>query len=151
MKISTRHIIQLFAGICFLFPFTQIFAEQKQVFGDYEIHYIALPTTVLEPEIAKQYQLVRSKSTGFLNISVLKTQEDGSKKAVSAFIKGSIKNLVQQKRELEFSRINEGSAIYQLANFWYSQGEMMTFDLEVQADPNQGPMHIRFSQALYPD
>ena len=126
-------------------------AEQKQEFGDYEVHYIALPTTVLSAEVAKQYQLARSKSTGFLNISVLKKQPDGSTRAISAFIRGSIRNMVQQQRQLEFSRISEGDAVYQIAQFWYSQGENMIFELEVQADPNQGPFSLRFTQALYPD
>jgi len=126
-------------------------AEQKQEFGDYEVHYIALPTTVLSTEVAKQYKLARSKSTGFLNISVLKKQPDGSTRAVSAFVRGSTRNMVQQQRQLEFARISEGDAVYQIAQFWYSQGENMIFELEVQADPNQGPFSLRFTQALYPD
>ncbi len=126
-------------------------AEQKQVFGDYEVHYIALPTTVLDPTIAKQYNLARSKSTGFLNVSVLKKQPDGSTRAISAFVRGHVRNMVQQQRELEFSRISEGTAVYQIAQFWYSEGENMVFELEVQADPEQGPFSLRFSQAIYPE
>ncbi|OZG74764.1 hypothetical protein BTA51_04420 [Hahella sp. CCB-MM4] len=126
-------------------------AEQKQVFGDYEVHYIALPTTVLDPAIAKQYNLARSKSTGFLNVSVLKKQADGTTRAISAFVRGHVRNMVQQQRELEFSRISEGSAVYQIAQFWYSEGENMVFELEVQADPEQGPFSLRFSQAIYPE
>jgi len=130
---------------------TGVKAEQKQEFGPYEVHYIALPTTILEPTVAQQMGLVRSKSSGFLNISVIKNLEDGSKKSVAAFIKGSIRNRVQQKRSLEFIRKYEGRAVYQLANFWYSQGEIMTFTLEIQADPNNPPFSIKFNQALYPD
>ncbi|WLQ13679.1 DUF4426 domain-containing protein [Hahella aquimaris] len=126
-------------------------AEQKEVFGDYEIHYIALPTTILDPDVATRYKLPRSKSTGFVNISVLKKQEDGSLRAVSAFIRGKVNNPVQQSRDLEFRRINEGEALYQIAEFWYSQGEVLTFQLEIQADPNQGPFSLRFNQELFPE
>ncbi|MDG9667099.1 DUF4426 domain-containing protein [Hahella sp. CR1] len=126
-------------------------AEQKEVFGDYEIHYIALPTTILDPDVATRYELPRSKSTGFVNISVLKKQEDGSLRAVSAFIRGKVNNPVQQSRDLEFRRINEGEALYQIAEFWYSQGEVLTFQLEIQADPNQGPFSLRFNQELFPE
>jgi hypothetical protein len=130
---------------------TPVAAEQKQDFGPYEVHYIALPTTVLQPEIAKQFGLVRSKTTGFLNVSVIKNLPDGTKKSVTAFIRGSIRNLLQQQRALEFSRVSEGQSIYQIANFWYSQGELMTFKLEIQADPQLAPFSMKFNQALYPD
>lgn len=126
-------------------------AEQKQDFGPYEIHYMALPTTVLQPEIARKFGLVRSKTAGFLNVSVFKNLPDGSRQPVAAFIRGHIKNPLQQQRPLEFTRMNEGKHLYQVANFWYSQGEMMTFALEVLADPNAAPFALKFSQALYPD
>ncbi|WP_020406015.1 DUF4426 domain-containing protein [Hahella ganghwensis] len=146
-----KRLTNILALVTLLFLTTAANAEQKQVFGDYEVHYIALPTTVLDPAIAKQYNLVRSKSTGFLNISVLKKQPDGTTRAISAFIRGHVRNLVQQQRELEFSRVSEGSAVYQIAQFWYSEGENMVFELEVQADPEQGPFSLRFSQSLYPE
>ncbi len=126
-------------------------AEQKQEFGDFEVHYIALPSTILDPAIAKQYDIPRSKVAGFLNVAVLKKQPDGTSKPVSAFIRGSVKNLIQQKRDLEFTRIAEANSVYQIASFWYSQGEMMEFNLEIQADPNAGPFRLKFHQALYPD
>ncbi len=44
------------------------FAEQKQDFANLEVHYIALPSTFLEPYIATQYDLKRSKYTGLVNI-----------------------------------------------------------------------------------
>ena len=150
LRTATRLALCTMLTGCF-FLATSAQAEQKQVFGDYEIHYIALPTTVLQPAIAKQYGLVRSKVAGFINVSVLKKLPDGSKKPVAAFIRGSIKNMLQQQRSLEFMRISEGRSLYQIASFWYSQGEIMTFNLEIQADPNSAPFAIKFSQALYPD
>ena len=129
----------------------EVKGEQKQEFGPYEIHYIALPATVLQPEIAKKFDVVRSKTSGFVNISVFKTLEDGSRQTLSPFIRGSVSNSFQQKRPLEFSRHYEGDAVYQLANFWYSQGETMTFNLEILADPNDRPITMKFSQALFPD
>ncbi|ABC33006.1 conserved hypothetical protein [Hahella chejuensis KCTC 2396] len=154
MKLFTTFFRSTFYSALVLLALTLVgrpaLAEQKQVFGDYEIHYIALPTTILDPEVATRYELPRSKSTGFVNISVLKKQEDGSMRAVSAFIRGKVNNPVQQSRSLDFRRINEGDALYQIAQFWYSQGEVLTFQLEIQADPNQGPFSLRFHQELFP-
>lgn len=139
------------AGLILLFMGSQIRAEQKQVYGNYEVHYIALPTTVLSPEIAKAYRLPVSKSAGFVNISVLKVKDDGSKQAVHAYVKGDIRNDVQQVRPLEFQKITEQQSVYAIAPFWYSEGQPYEFRLQIQADPEKGPFNLRFTQTLYPD
>ncbi len=126
-------------------------AEQKEVYGDYEVHYIALPSTILQPDIAQRYQLPVSKAAGFLNISVLKVEEDGSKRPIHAFVTGNVRNDVQQVRDLSFRKVTEQNAVYSIASFWYSPGEIYEFRLNVQADPEKGPFSLRFSQALYPD
>ena len=61
-------------------------AEQKKVFNgpdgsEYEIHYIGFTSTFLDPDIAKQYDIVRSRALGVINISVIKVEHDGSRKA----------------------------------------------------------------------
>ncbi len=124
-------------------------AEQKAVYGDYEIHYMAIPSTFLQPEIASTHDINRSRSTGVLNIAVQQRQADGTTRAVPAFVRGSISNDVQQRRELEFTQVTEGQAVYAIAPFWYSSGQTYVFQLEVQADPEQGPFPLRFSQAMY--
>jgi len=46
-------------------------AEQKIVKGSWDIHYIAFPSSFLQPEVAKEYGLLRSKYQAVVNISVL--------------------------------------------------------------------------------
>lgn len=53
-------------------------AEQKQQVGDFAIHYIALSSTFLTPNIAKTYGIKRSRYTGLVNIAVLDTAQQGS-------------------------------------------------------------------------
>ena len=36
-------------------------AQQMRRFGDYEIHYIVIPTTTLQPDIAARYDISRGK------------------------------------------------------------------------------------------
>jgi len=55
-------------------------AELKQTFGDYEVHYNAFNSTFLQPDVAANYQVQRSKYRGLVNITVLQKQPDGSKK-----------------------------------------------------------------------
>ena len=46
--------------------------EQKQVFGDYEVHYIGLNSSFLPEDVAEAYDIPRSRSLAYLSISVLK-------------------------------------------------------------------------------
>ena len=82
-------------------------AEQMQKIGEYEVHYIVVPTTFLQPHIARQYGLTRSRNRALVNVSVLLNN-----KPVQAKITGEYKNLLSQIIPLSFSEVREGSAIY---------------------------------------
>lgn len=105
-------------------------AEQKVVKNDWDIHYIAFPSTFLEPKVAKQYGLTRSKYQAVVNISVLdNTNKD---KAQNAYVSGFAKNLVGQTMELDFKKVEEGDAIYYLAQLQYHDNEPVKFTILVQ-------------------
>ena len=59
-----------------LFASLGVNAEQFKTFSNLEVHYIALPSTFIQPEIAKQYGIKRSKTNGLLNISILDKRKD---------------------------------------------------------------------------
>lgn len=88
-------------------------AERKHSVGEYDIHYIAFNSGFLQPDIAAAAGLVRSKTQGVVNVSVVK---DG--KPVAAQVSGQVKNLLGQDRQLTFKQLKEGDeAIYYLAQF----------------------------------
>ena len=121
-------------------------AEQKKQLGPWDVHYIAMPSTMIDPAIAKEYQLERSKFQGLLNISVLKTT-DQSAQQVS--IEGVAKNLLGQEKELVFREVIEGKAIYYLAQLPYRKEERFSFTLQIkQGDVSQ---QLEFTHTFYVD
>ena len=95
-------------------------AEQKVSLADWDVHYIALNTTFLTPEVAKQYGIVRSKFNGLINISVLdKTTQEPQ----SLLLSGEAKNLLGTVKKLSFKKVTEGKAIYYLATLPFSDQE----------------------------
>ena len=52
--------------------------ESSRDFGDYVVYFNALNTEQLTPEIARQYEIVRSKSRALLNVSIHRKQENGA-------------------------------------------------------------------------
>ncbi len=137
-----RRIALLFIALCLSLP---ALAERKQTFGDLDVHYITFNSSFLQPEIAAANGLVRSKTQGVVNISVLKAG-----KASSASVSGEVKDLVGRSQPLTFKQVNEGEAIYYLAQFTFSQRVMLRFTINVRAA--DGVAHsFNFNQEVFPD
>ncbi len=124
-------------------------AEQMISDGRYEIHYNAFNSSFLEPEVAQRYGLTRSQYRALINVSVLKIGADGSKTPARAVVKGQAANLLQQAQTLEFQQIDEGTAIYYIGGFRFTEEEKLKIDLQVQPDPNTQPYAIEFEQTFY--
>ncbi|MCG6407256.1 DUF4426 domain-containing protein [Vibrio fluvialis] len=122
-------------------------AEQLINIKDVEVHYSAFNSTFLTPQVAKSYKLTRNGYSAVLNISVLDTSTVG-KPAVEAKLSGQVKNLIGNMRELEFSEVKEGNAIYYLAEFPISNEEDLSFDIDVNAGL-KGAGKLRFTQKFY--
>jgi len=125
-------------------------AQQAQVFGDYTVHYNALNSSLITPEVAKAYGIRRSDSRALINISVLMSAKDNSTTAVKARVTASGRNLTGQTRNVDMREINDGDgAIYYIGEL--SVRNMETFDFTVVVLP-QGkdkPFNVRFRQQFY--
>jgi len=121
------------------------FAEQSQRFNNLEVHYIALPTTFLQPDIAKNYGIKRSKYTGYINITVL--NKDADSKAISAQIVGSGRNLIGQIENLVFKEIKEADAIYYIAVYPFTNEEIVDFTIKIDAQNTSNT--LKFQHKFY--
>lgn len=125
-------------------------AQQAQEFGEYTIHYNALNSSLISPEVAKTYGIRRSDSRALINVSVLKKTEGQSPYAVKATVTASGRNLTGQTRKVEMREIKEGDdAIYYIGEL--SVRNMETFDFTIMVTPeNQGkPYKLKFRQQFY--
>lgn len=123
-------------------------AENMKKLGTMNVHYIAIGSTFFTPEIAKAYGITRSRYNGLINISVLDNTKDGSPaKAVS--LTGKAKNNVGQFKDLVFTEVKEGAAIYYLAQVNYSNEETIHFDIMI--NDGKEKQQLKFSQKFYVD
>ncbi|KAA8981220.1 DUF4426 domain-containing protein [Halospina sp. K52047b] len=120
-------------------------------FDNYRVHYSVIPSTFLEKKVAREYDLTRSRSVGLLNVAVHKTSGDDAPKPITAQIKGTFTNEARQTKELSFRRVQEGDAVYYLAQFQYRQGELLIFELEPAPYGDSTTLPVRFSRELYDD
>jgi len=123
-------------------------AEQK--FGDYIVHYNAFASDFLSPEIATHYGITRSRNLAILNISVQQQTADGKRMAVAANVTAEATNLFQKLTALELRQVNDGDAIYQLAEFKINNGQNIDFQITVGvAEQTIGT--INFKQQFFTD
>ena len=118
-------------------------AEQKQAFGDYEVHYSVFNPSFLRAEVAERYDVVRGRDKAVVNVSIL----DGER-SVALPVTGTVKNLLGQLQPLDFREVKEGEAVYYLAMLTYQDRDTLRF--EITADlPGYGAAVVKFQQTLY--
>jgi hypothetical protein len=139
---------RLIAAICLGGAVTLAHAEKAEKFGTVEIHYNAITTDTLLPEVARAYKIERSKSRGLATISVLKKNAVGVPTPVAARLKVHVTNLNQQLAEVPMREVREGNAVYYLGEFRIAPPDTLAFtaSVETEGEPRR---EIRFSQSFY--
>jgi hypothetical protein len=137
-------------GLAFALTYsTDAAAENSKEFGKFVIHYSAFRSDILEPEIAKNYNLTRRNNRLIINIAVLEKVMDTTGKPTSAQITGHASNLTGQLKNLKFREIREGTAIYYLAESKFSDGEFLKFDLKIIPEGEEQPARLKFDKRFY--
>ena len=132
--------------MCMLFLTPLVQAEQKKDIGNWEVHYMALTSTFLTPQVALNYDIVRSRYNGLINISVL---DKKSKTAQSVVLSGEAKNLLGVVKNLSFQQVTEGESIYYLATLSFSDQELYRFNITINDGTDQ--QTLKFQHKFYSD
>jgi hypothetical protein len=126
------------------------FAQQAQEFGDYIVHYNALNSSLITPEVAKAYGIRRSDSRALINISVLKNTADKTTTAVKAKVTASGRNLTGQTRNVDMREIDDGDgAIYYIGELSVRNMETFDFTVVVLVEGQNKPFNVKFRQQFY--
>ncbi len=125
-------------------------SAESQKFGPYELHYSVVNTTFIDPAIAARYQMVRAKDRAFVNLALRKQHPEGGDRAVAARIEGRTWDLFQNQF-LQFREIREGRAIYYIADFEFSDGELRFFDLTFLPEGADRSRQLKFQHKVYVD
>jgi hypothetical protein len=119
----------------------------ETVVNGYTVRHVVFNSTFVLPEVAKIYGVKRSKFESLLNVSVNPKGELGS---MPAEVTGTITNMMQQQKILEFKEIKEKDATYYLAPIRINNEELLHFDLSVTPAGGEA-LRVKFSQTVYAD
>lgn len=118
--------------------------EQKRRLGDWDVHYVLIPTLFLKPDIAAEYRITRGRDRAMLNLSVLNQAGE----PVRATVTGTARNLLEQQITLQFREVVQGEAIYYLAEIRHSDRDVLRLSIDI-LPPDGRPRVLEFQQQMY--
>jgi len=128
-------------------PGTETFRD----FGDYVVHFNALSTDQLTPEIAREYNIVRSPNRIMLNVSILKKTSGAADTPVNGAVSASAINLTGQLRDIAMREIPEAGAIYYIGELAVTNEETLIFTVDVTPINEASRFTVRFKKQFFVD
>lgn len=126
------------------------FADRSQTFGDITVHYNAITSDTLAPEVAKAYDITRSRYRGLLIISVQRPNKLGMAQSVAAKIDAYAVNLSEQLRNISMREIREDGAVYYIGDFSVAPQEVLRFTANIVPQGQKETNKLEFQQTLLP-
>lgn len=120
-------------------------ASSKTVNG-YTVHFSAQSTDQLPPEVARQYNIVRSKNRAMLNVSIIDESTGGSS---SADVTVKTVNLTGQLKSVNMRKIQEQEAIYYIGEIPVANSETLVFDIGATPEGADEAIEVRFQRQFY--
>lgn len=127
-----------------------IMAQQAEDLGSHWVHYSAINTSQLSPQVASAFGIQRSASRALLNLAVLRKGGDALDQPVRARISVQAVNIAGQRREVELREVTEQDAIYYIGSFRIHNEERVTFRVSVLPEDLSGPAReFSFQQQFF--
>ncbi|MBM4196764.1 MAG: DUF4426 domain-containing protein [Gammaproteobacteria bacterium] len=120
-------------------------------FGDYVVHFNAISTDQLTPEVAQAYNIVRSRNRALLNVSIVKKIEGTPGQPVGGSVAALVANDTGQVKDARLREIREGEAVYYIADFAVSNAETLVFTVDATPINEAGRFSVRFTRTFYGD
>ena len=122
--------------------------ETMKNIGGYVVHFSAQSTDQLSPEIARAYNIVRSKNRAMLNVSVIREEDNQS---VEAEVSVKTVNLTGQLKNVSMRKVPDQEAIYYIGETPVANRETLIFDITVKPDGADTASEVRFKRQFYTD
>lgn len=119
--------------------------------GDYVVHFSAQSTDQLPPEVARAYNIVRSKNRAMLNVSIIRESDNTS---VAGTVTVKTVNLTGQLKNVTMRKIEEPGdtvAIYYIGETPVANRETLVFDISVTPEGESRSSDVRFKHQFYTD
>lgn len=118
-------------------------------FGDHVLHFSSIPTSQLEADVARQYNISRSKSRALLTVSIIRKEEGTPGVSVPGEVTVSANNLTGQIKNLSLRQIQEGEAYYYIGDVAVANNETLVFNINAIPENETDSLSVRFMRQFY--
>jgi hypothetical protein len=125
--------------------------DTQKDFDGLEVHYNAIRTDQLTPEVARAYGIERSPSRVLLNVAMLAKTPGGAAAPVDGKVSASAHNLNGQLKSLAMRRVQEGPAVYFIGEVGISGDEILVFNIDVEPVSGGGTRSVQFKREFFGD
>lgn len=132
-------------------PATQPAEISSKDFGDYVLHFNAISTDQLQPEVARAYNIVRSKNRAMLNVSIIKKEDGTTGRSVAGSVSAAAANLTGQVKNLTLRQIQENEAIYYIGDVSVANGETLIFTIDATPINESSRFSVRMQRQFFAD
>ena len=132
-------------------PEAQPAGATSESIGEHTVHFSAITTDQLTPEVASAFNIVRSKNRAMLNVSVIRNSDSVP---VTAEVAVKVVNLTGQLKSvtmLEKREPGEIEAIYYIGDTTVANRETLVFDIDVTPEGVDATSRVRFKREFYTD
>lgn len=121
-------------------------AEQSVRGEGFIVHWSAVNTTALTPEVAQRLGVLRRASHALV---LLSPRRENATEPVSAAASGIVRRLTGQRQDLRWREVMAAEQRDLIAEFEIQDGERLAFDISVKPDGASYPLSIRFNRQFY--
>ena len=132
-------------------PEAQPAEETSTSIGDHTVHFSAQPTDRLPPDVARAYNIIRSKNRAMLTVSII---DNATNISVTGNVTVKTQNLTGQLKNVTMREIREPGdveAIYYIGETQVANRETLIFDIAVIPEGKTNSSSVRFKRQFYTD
>jgi hypothetical protein len=118
-------------------------------FGDHVLHFSSIPTSQLEADVAREYNISRSKSRALLTVSIIRKEEGTQGVSVPGEVTVSANNLTGQIKNLSLRQIQEGEEYYYIGDVSVANNETLVFNIDAIPENETVSLSVRFMRQFY--
>lgn len=120
-------------------------------FGDYVLHFNSISTANLQPNVAKEYNIARSKNRALLTVSIIKKEPGTLGVSVEGTVTVTANNLTGQAKNLSLRPIREGDTFYYIGDLPVANAETLVFAVAATPANEKEMLEVRFLRQFYVD
>lgn len=127
-----------------------VLAQQSEVFENHEVHYNALNSNQIPPQVAQAYGIRRSSSSALLTITIMKKEEGTFGTPIHATVTASGINLTGQRRNIKMREASDADgAVYYLGELPVRNMELFNFTVQMIVEGEDLPLVVKFRKQFY--